>query len=61
MPEDRLNHKKLLLKLVIPESLKATVLRDCHNISISGHLGIKRTYKRLLESYYWPGMYKNVR
>ena len=61
MTGDKLNHQKAMFKLVIPKVLRATVIRDCHSSSLAGHLGVKKTYKRLLKTYYWSGMYMNIR
>jgi transposase InsO family protein len=55
------NRRTGLFRLVIPLSMRATILRENHNESIAGHLGIKRTYCRLTEQYYWKGMYNDVK
>lgn len=31
-----------------------------HDLTISGHLGVKRTYERIASKYYWKGLYKDV-
>ena len=36
------------LLLVVPESLKETVLQECHDAKFAGHLG------RLRQSFFWP-------
>lgn len=43
-------------KLVVPRSLRAEVLRECHDEALAGHLGIFKTRKRVAQSYYWPKM-----
>ena len=50
-----------VLRLVVPKPLRAVVLRECHNHLFGGHLGVKRTYAKLEERYYWKGMYQDVK
>ncbi|XP_066973197.1 uncharacterized protein [Macrobrachium rosenbergii] len=45
--------------LVVPSNLHAALLDLAH--STESHLGISKTYKRLLEDYYWPGMKADVK
>lgn len=47
-------------KLLIPEELKERVLKEAHNTSSSGHLGVKKTYDRVARQYYWKGIYYDV-
>jgi hypothetical protein len=50
------------LRLYVPESLKARVLREDHEELTNGsHSGAHRSYYRLSETYYWPKMYKDVK
>ena len=41
------------LQVVIPATLKHTVLQQLHNQS--GHLGSRKTLEKIKERYYWPG------
>jgi transposase InsO family protein len=52
--------KTLQLCLVTPESLVAEVLWLFHNDSMSGHLGLARTYDRIRRRFYWPNMYRDT-
>jgi transposase InsO family protein len=52
-PEDR-------GKVVVPESLRAYVLKMHHNIQLAGHQGKNRTLKQVMETFYWPGMKSDV-
>ena len=45
-------------QIVIPDSLKSTVLTQLHNQS--GHLGVQKTLGKLKERYYWPGYEADV-
>ena len=48
-------------KLVVPAKLRTSILEENHDSLMGSHLGIKRTYTRLTQDYYWPKMYKEVR
>ena len=41
---------------IIPHELRDSVLKECHDSPVSGHLGIKKTYYRVKELYFWPDM-----
>lgn len=45
-------------KLVIPESLKALVLSECHDNNC--HLGMDKTYDKIRSKYHWRGLFKDV-
>ena len=47
-------------KLVIPEGMKEEILNAYHNNIMVGHLGRKKTVKRIAQRYYWPGMRKDI-
>eukprot|EP00736_Rhodelphis_marinus_P005164 Rmarinus@m.14175 len=44
------------LLLCIPRTMRKTILEECHNTLISGHLGGDKTYHRAKQSVYWIGM-----
>jgi hypothetical protein len=46
--------------LVIPSSLRAEVLFRAHDLPMSGHLGVEKTWRRIRRYCFWPGMYKDV-
>ena len=48
-------------KVVVPESLKAFVLGQHHNLELHGHQGRRRTEIMIGARYYWPGMSKDIR
>ena len=49
------------LQLVLPKSLRETVLKELHEGAVGGHLGEEKTLSRLKERYYWPGHWTDVR
>ena len=48
------------LKLVVPESLKAAVLRPVHDDVYSAHLGVSKTCSKLYRKYFWHRMKEDV-
>ena len=47
-------------QIVVPESLREPVLLSAHDAILAGHCGVKRTLKRVLSSFFWPGVRKAV-
>ena len=47
--------------MVIPDSLKQEVLKLCHNIPTSAHQGITRTKSKVVQSYFWHKLSKDVK
>lgn len=37
------------------------VLNSCHDHLLAGHLGVKRTFDKIKEDYYWPNYYESVK
>ena len=37
------------------------MLHYCHDDKTAGHLGIKKTLKKMRQNYYWPGLQSDVR
>lgn len=47
-------------QLYAPKEMRPQILKDCHNNDTSGHLGIRRTFARVAQKFYWPGMQKDI-
>ena len=45
-------------QIVVPSSYRPHILS--HDTPMSGHLGINKTYQRILEHFYWPNLRKDV-
>ena len=43
-------------RLVVPEQLKAEVLRMSHDSVFAGHMGKDKTLQKVRNSFFWPGM-----
>ena len=46
---------------VVPVDLKEKVMSSCHDLKAAGHLGIDKTYHKIIMSFYWPNMKKEIR
>ena len=47
-------------QIVIPKSYREEVLSLAHETPLSGHLGINKTYEKIIRHFYWPGVRKSV-
>ncbi|ROT63020.1 putative armadillo repeat-containing protein 8 [Penaeus vannamei] len=50
------DNERALLQLVIPRSLRGAALDAVHAVPSAGHQGVHRTYQRLRDHFYFPGM-----
>src|SRR6202165_5370077 len=49
-------------RLCIPSSMTKEIFGECHDSPLeSAHAGFEKTYARLAESFYWPGMTEQIR
>jgi hypothetical protein len=47
---------KLMEKIVAPTSIRPRLLKVAHDIELSGHSGITRTFSRISRGFWWPKM-----
>lgn len=47
-------------KMVVPKPKRCQILKECHDNPLSGHLGIYKTYYRVLSRYFWPKLKADV-
>jgi len=45
---------------VVPRVHRREVLELAHALPMAGHLGINKTYQKILNHFYWPGLKKDV-
>lgn len=45
---------------MIPKDLRQEIIRQCHDEPTSRHLGIFKTFNRILDRAYWPGLKADV-
>ena len=44
----------------IPSSYRTHILSLAHESIMSGHLGVNKTYRKILEHFYWPKLRRDV-
>ena len=47
-------------RIVIPQEYRKHVLTLAHDDKLSGHLGIRKTYDRVLRHFFWPNLKSDV-
>ena len=47
-------------QLVVPRKYRPEVINLAHRAKTSGHLGSKKTSRRILRDFFWPGLSKDV-
>ena len=47
-------------KLVLLLNKREELLAEIHSDPQASHLGIEKSYARVLVQYYWPGMYRDI-
>ena len=52
---------RVVSQIVVPEEYRMDVLRLAHEAPMAGHLGINKTYLKILQHFYWPGLKKDVK
>ncbi|KAK0137068.1 hypothetical protein N1851_026730 [Merluccius polli] len=48
-------------QIVIPQTYRSEILKLAHDNPLSGHLGINKTFDRILRCFFWPGLKGDVR
>ena len=43
-------------QIVVPAGYRAQILSLAHDNVLSGHLGVAKTYYRILRHFFWPGL-----
>ena len=47
-------------QIVVPRAYRPEILNLAHEIPMSGHLGINKTYHKILNHFFWPGLTSGV-
>ena len=47
-------------QIVVPPEYRVEILKMAHENPLGGHLGIKKTYCRILDCFFWPGLRTSV-
>ena len=43
-------------KIIVPPSLRQNILKECHNVSFTGHVGMRKTLELVDRQFYWRGL-----
>ncbi|XP_068231835.1 uncharacterized protein [Palaemon carinicauda] len=57
-PADQAEVRK---QLVIPERYRSKLLILAHENNLAGHFGVRKTFQKLSEHFFWPGMRRDVK
>ena len=49
------------IQLVVPQSLRMEIMQELHAGATEGHLGEEKTFNKIKERFYWPGMSQDVK
>ena len=47
-------------QIMVPARYRNDILRIAHDLPFAGHMGVNKTYHRVLPYFYWPGLRKDV-
>lgn len=53
--------KSEVSQIVVPAPLRSEILKLAHAGNMAGHLGISKTYDRILQNFFWPGLKTDVK
>jgi hypothetical protein len=48
-------------KLNVPKELQRLLMEENHASFMESYLELKKIYARMIQNYYWPGIYKDIR
>ena len=51
---------RVVHQIVVPAAYRRDVMSLAHDTPMAGHLGINKTYNRILSHFYWPKLRKDV-
>ena len=47
-------------QVVVPKPYQSHIIGLAHDIPMAGHLGVTKTYNRILQHFYWPNLRRSV-
>jgi hypothetical protein len=45
----------------VPKNVREEIMKQAHDAPTSGHFGLEKMMERIMRTYYWPGMWVDVR
>ena len=58
-PQNVTDDWQVVSQIVVPAAYREEILRVAHDAA-AGHLGVAKTYDRILRHFHWPGLKKDV-
>ncbi|XP_065894244.1 uncharacterized protein [Dysidea avara] len=55
------NEWSVVYQVVVPPPYRKDILVLAHDTPLAGHLGIAKTYRKVLGHFYWPGLHGDVK
>ena len=52
---------RVFYQVVVPPPYRNEVLKLAHETPLAGHLGVNKTYRKILNHFYWPGLRQDVK
>ncbi len=50
-----------VVQIVVPHALRGKILTLAHSVPASGHFGVGKTRKRILQHFFWPGVMQDIK
>ena len=47
-------------QIVVPKKYRKQLMQIAHDVPLGGHMGNRKTRNRLLQNFFWPGMFKDI-
>ncbi|XP_072030629.1 uncharacterized protein [Amphiura filiformis] len=47
-------------QVLVPKQCRKDIMQLGHDVPIAGHMGINKTRERILASFFWPGVFKDI-
>ena len=51
---------EIIYQVVVPHRYRQQILSLAHESSLAGHLGVTKTYHKIMQHFFWPKMRKSV-
>jgi len=51
---------RVVHQVVVPKQYRSEILHLAHEGPLAGHLGINKTYQKVLQHFYWPDLQQDV-
>ena len=56
----RKTRKDVWVEVVLSKSQREQIVKSCHSDPTAGHLGMVKTFYKVSERFYWPGIFNYI-